>query len=54
MGGPKVFAPVKVEAARRVIEDEWSSVCDQAELTKADRNRLWGRQFLNPFALYNY
>ena len=37
-----------------VIIDEWSSVCDQAELTKADRNRLWGRQFLNPFALYDY
>ncbi len=37
-----------------VIEDEWPSVCDQAELTKADRNRLWTRQFLNPFALYDY
>ena len=36
------------------IKDEWPSVCDQAELTKADRNRLWARQFLNPFALYDY
>lgn len=37
-----------------VIHDEWASICDRAELTKADRNRLWGRQFLNPFALYGY
>lgn len=37
-----------------VIHDEWVSVCDRAELTQADRNRLWGRQFLNPFALYDY
>lgn len=37
-----------------VIIDEWSSVCDQAKLSTADRNRLWGRQFLNPFALYGY
>lgn len=37
-----------------VIHDEWASVCDRAELTKADRNRLWGRQFLNPFALYGH
>ena len=37
-----------------VVTDEWSSVCDQAELSTADRNRLWGRQFLNPFALYGY
>ena len=37
-----------------VVTDEWSSVCDQAELSTADRSRLWGRQFLNPFALYNY
>ncbi len=37
-----------------IIHDEWASVCDLAELTKADRDRLWGRQFLNPFALYDY
>lgn len=37
-----------------VIHDEWASVCEQAELTTADRNRLWGRQFINPFALYGY
>ena len=37
-----------------VIHDEWASVCDRARLTTVDRNRLWGRQFLNPFALYDY
>lgn len=34
-----------------VIRDEWSSVCEMAELPTVERNRLWGRQFLNPFAL---
>lgn len=34
-----------------VIEDNWTSVCDEAELNEVDRNLLWGRQFLNPFSL---
>jgi serine/threonine-protein kinase HipA len=29
-------------------------VCDQAQLPEAERNRFWGRQFLNPFALEGY
>ncbi len=37
-----------------VINDEWVSVCDQAEIPTVDRNRLWRRQFLNPFAFYDY
>ena len=37
-----------------VIHDEWGSVCGRAELTKADRSRLWGRQFLNSYSLYDY
>jgi serine/threonine-protein kinase HipA len=36
------------------IEREWRDVCDQAELPEAERERLWGRQFLNPFALEGY
>ena len=37
-----------------VIHSEWEAVCDRAAMTQADRNRLWGRQFLNPYALYGY
>ena len=34
-----------------VIRRDWDEVCDLAELTTADRDQLWQRQFLNPFAL---
>jgi serine/threonine-protein kinase HipA len=32
------------------IEKNWSSVCDEAEISKVDRTLLWGRQFLNSYA----
>ena len=34
-----------------VIEEHFNAVCDEAELSEVDRNLLWGRQFLNPFAV---
>lgn len=34
----------------QVIRDRWPDVCEQARLTEVDRNLLWRRQFLNPFA----
>lgn len=34
-----------------VIGESWAQVCDEAELSEVDRNALWRRQFLNPFAL---
>jgi hypothetical protein len=34
-----------------VIRGHWFEVCEEAEMTKADRTLLWGRQFFNPFAL---
>lgn len=37
-------------AQRGVIEDNWHHVCEEAALSKVDRNLLWGRQFLNPYA----
>lgn len=37
-------------AQRTVIEEQWQSVCDEAQLDEVNRNLLWGRQFLNPFA----
>ncbi|MCY3805704.1 MAG: HipA domain-containing protein [bacterium] len=36
------------------IRNEWHAACDRAELTDHQRQRLWGRQFLNPYALYDH
>jgi serine/threonine-protein kinase HipA len=33
------------------ITSAWDSVCDEAGLSQIDRAFLWGRQFLNPYAL---
>jgi serine/threonine-protein kinase HipA len=33
-----------------VIEREWQTTCDEAGLSEVDRQLLWRRQFLNPFA----
>ena len=33
-----------------IIETHWHSVCEEAELSKAERNLFWGRQFLNPYS----
>lgn len=35
----------------QAIEQNWESLCDQAELGDAERTMLWRRQFLNPSAL---
>lgn len=40
-----------VDKQRSVIETHWTDVCDEAQLTQAQRNDFWGKQFLNPFAL---
>ncbi|MDE0169211.1 MAG: type II toxin-antitoxin system HipA family toxin [bacterium] len=37
-----------------VIRTDWDEVCDLAAMAATDRQRLWGRQFLNPYALYGY
>jgi serine/threonine-protein kinase HipA len=37
-----------------VIESQWEEVCDLAELSEVDRNYLWRRQFLNPYATEGY
>ncbi|MBT4288806.1 MAG: hypothetical protein HOD92_15880 [Deltaproteobacteria bacterium] len=36
---------------KSVIEDNWESICDEAELSEVDRMLLWKRQFLNPFSI---
>ncbi|MDV6316101.1 HipA domain-containing protein [Idiomarina sp. HP20-50] len=39
------------EHQKLVVEENWQSVCDEAELSEVDRKLFWGRQFLNPFSL---
>lgn len=34
----------------QVIRERWDDVCREAELTEVDRNLMWRRQFLNPYA----
>ena len=36
----------------QAIRDNWDKVCDKAQLTEADRQLFWHRQFLNPFAFF--
>ena len=49
------FLLQKAEAARiiegqiRCIEENWSMVCDEADLSEIDRNLMWRNQILNPF-----
>ena len=49
------------DEARAVIEglidsvrSHWDAVCEEAGLTAVDKALLWGRQFLNPFAIEAY
>jgi len=35
------------------IRASWDDICDEANLSAADRALLYGRQFLNPFAFYD-
>ena len=48
---------LSLSQAKEIIEDmtesirrNWNDVCDEAELSKVDKNALWGRQFINPYA----
>lgn len=43
-----------IDAQLAVVNAHWHAVCDDARLGTAARNALWGRQFLNPFALHGY
>lgn len=46
-------AIVIIENQIKSVKNNWSSVCDIAELSEVDRNLLWGRQFFNPYAFEN-
>lgn len=39
------------EHQKSVIEQNWQSVCDEAELNEIDRKLFWKRQFLNPYSV---
>jgi serine/threonine-protein kinase HipA len=48
---------LSTEEARRIVLEQitcigenWKPVCDEANLGGTERNMMWGRQFLNPFA----
>jgi serine/threonine-protein kinase HipA len=48
---------LKAEQARAIIDRQvevirasWDEVCDEAGMKPADRQAMWGRQFLNPYA----
>lgn len=38
-----------IEAQIKCIKENWTLVCDMAQLNKTDRLFLWERQFLNPY-----
>jgi serine/threonine-protein kinase HipA len=49
-----VQARAIVDHQIQVITEAWRDVCDEADLSSVDREGLWQRQFLNPFALHGY
>lgn len=44
-------AKIIFETQKSIIEDNWQTVCDEAQLSDVDRKLLWKRQFLNPFSI---
>jgi serine/threonine-protein kinase HipA len=47
-------ARATIDRQIEVIRGEWDAVSRSAGLTPADRERMWGRQLLNPYALEGY
>lgn len=41
-----------IERVVATIRTDWAEVCDQALLTRAERDSLWQREFLNPYVFY--
>jgi serine/threonine-protein kinase HipA len=44
------YAQAIFENQESVIEKNWDSICDEAQLREVDKKLLWGRQFLNPYS----
>lgn len=43
-----------IEEMIEVIESQWQSICDAADLGQAERGRIWGSAVFNPFAFQNW
>lgn len=43
-----------IEHQKSIIETNWKRVCEEAKLNQIDRDFLWERQFLNPYAFEGY
>lgn len=43
-------AIVLIKHQLAVIKAQWQTICDEAKLSEVDRQLMWRRQFLNPFA----
>jgi serine/threonine-protein kinase HipA len=43
-----------IDRQLEIIATEWDDAADVARLTKADRQQMWARQILNPYALEGY
>lgn len=39
-----------IEGQLRCVGENWTLVCEEANLSPTERNLFWGRQFLNPYA----
>ena len=49
--GDDSIRPQPMDAAQiEAITSNWTAACKESGLTTVDRNLLWGRQFLNPYA----
>ncbi|RDB41787.1 type II toxin-antitoxin system HipA family toxin [Halomonas sp. DQ26W] len=54
LGLTQTQAKAIIDHQLATIRGQWDSVCDEAEFSPVGRAFLWGRQFLNPFALEGY
>ena len=43
-----------IEHQKSIIENNWDSVCNEAQLSEVDRAFFWHRQFLNPYAFEGF
>lgn len=44
----------RVDRIVTTIREGWADAADEARMTAADRELMWGRQFLNDYAFYGY
>ncbi|MDC7683102.1 HipA domain-containing protein [Asticcacaulis sp. BYS171W] len=47
-------AKALIDAQVTTIRAQWHTVCDEAQLSEIDRNLMWERQFLNPYAFEGF